>query len=795
MKDVMDTSKCKYGYFDAENREYVITSPYTPKAWINYLGGTGDLDAFISNRAGGTVWYKQPHTGRLTRYQYTALPEDRSGFYLYIRTPDGTVWNPSCAPTCTPLDRYECRHGMYYTKFDSEKDGLRAQVKYFIPCSDPVMLWDVVLTNRTEKEQIFSVYPYLDFSMRDYMKDALYYHFCGNQMTGEYNAEHRALMVDYFAFEAQHPGFTLFNATKPFDSYDMKREVFIGRCRSESDPEALESGELSNSAVSGAGFPICGVFRLDFKLAPGKSERVVVKLTAKRTLEEAAALLRKYDDLSVVDAAAAEFKNWWNRILGKNQVRTPEKGLNEMLNIWFPKNIKTTMRCGRTISQRHTGTRTSKAFRDTMQDIMSGALFFPEETKKNILLLVHSIRENGQIVKHIDPGTLKCTDPKHNRCDAIVWGIFTIAKYIAETGDSEFLNTETTDYEGQHATILELLLRGMKFTGSNTGVHGLPKLFDCDWNDSLVIISAVLHDGESVMLGMQYIVAAKILIGMLGEDHEEDIAFLKRKIKDFSAVLDSDDVWDGAWYRRLIFPHDFMGSAKNEEGALFLNTQTWAALAGTLDPEHVGKGLDSVYEKLNTEHGIQLCLPPYTKLMDGARFCGNVPGAGENAGLFYHANVWAIIAEAVMGHSERAWEYFRHIRPDYRTAKDADLYEREPYAFASWVYGPANANFGKAALSHLTGGASWIYRAATEYLLGIRPEIGGLRIAPCIPAEWDGYTVDRILAGAFYHIEVRNPQHKTGPKVKITMDGSPLEGDLIPRAPEGTKVKVDVTII
>ena len=796
MKNVIDTSKCKYGYFDPDNREYVITSPYTPKAWINYLGGVGDLDAFISNRAGGTVWYKQPHTGRLTRYQYTALPEDRPGFYLYIRTPDGTVWNPSCTPSCTPVDRYECRHGMYYTKFDSEKNGLRAQVKYFIPYSDPVLLWDVVFTNDTERELTFSAYPYLDFSMRDYLKDALYYHFCGNQMTGKFSAEHHALMLDYFAFEAQHPGYTLFNASKQFDSYDMRRDTFIGRCRSESNPGALDSGNLSNSAVPGGGFPICGVFRLDFKLAPGQTERVIVKLAARRKLEDAAALLRKYDDFAAVDAASAEFEAWWDAILAKNQVRTPEKGLNEMLNAWFPKNVKTTMRCGRSISHRHTGSGTSKKFRDTMQDIMSGALFFPEETKENILLLMHSVRENGQIVANIDPGTLKCSNPKHFRCDSVVWGVFTVAKYIAENGDRELLNTKVADYEGNEATVLELLLRAMRFTGTHTGSHGLPKLFDCDWNDGLVIISAIHHDGESIMVGMQYIVAAKILIGMLDEaDHAGDIAFLEQKIKDFSKILDSDAVWDGAWYRRILFPDAVMGSSQNEEGALFLNTQTWAALAGTLDPEHVAKGLDSVHETLNTEYGIQLSLPPFTKLMDGNRYCGNSPGAGENAGLFYHANIWAIIAEALRGNSDRAWEYFRNVRPDCRTARDPDLYEREPYAFASWLYGPSNGSCGKAALSHLTGGASWIYRAATEYLLGIRPEIGGLRIAPCIPSDWDGYTVERTLAGAFYHIEVRNPRHKTGPDVKISVDGVPVEGSLIPRAPKGKKVNVEAVIL
>ncbi|MBO5922902.1 MAG: hypothetical protein J6Q81_00175, partial [Lentisphaeria bacterium] len=413
----MNSNECKYGFFDLNNQEYVITTPYTPKAWINYLGGTGDIDAFISNRAGGTAWYKQPQSGRLTRYQYTALPEDRSGFYLYIRTKDGTVWNPSCTPTCTKLDKYKCCHGTYYTRFDSQKNGLQAQIKYFIPRQDAVLLWDVVLTNNSEQEQEFSIYPYMDFSMRDVLKDVLYYHFTGNQMGGFYDEKHNALVLDYCAFEAQYPGYTLLNASKPFTAYEMSRDVFIGRCRSESNPAAMENGDLSNSEIPGGGFPICGVFKLDFKLAPGASERVIIKLAVDSKLENAAKLLEKYNDFAAVDSAAADFENWWQKVLGKNQIATPDEALNAMLNTWFPKNIKTTMRCGRAISHRHTGTRPSTSFRDTMQDIMSGVTFFPEETREKILILMHSVRANGQLVKHIDTQNFTCSMPENNRCD------------------------------------------------------------------------------------------------------------------------------------------------------------------------------------------------------------------------------------------------------------------------------------------------------------------------------------------------------------------------------------------
>ncbi len=786
-------NKNKYGYFDSQKREYVIKTPLTPKPWINYLGGIGDLDAFVSNRAGGTVWYKQPHTGRLSRYQYQALPEDAPGFYLYIKE-NGTVWNPSYMPCRNMPDSYECRHGLSYTKFNSVKNALRAEVKYFIPMDDAVMLWDVTLTNESNEKKEFKIYPYMDFSMRDIAKDVLYYHFCGNQMTGVYDAKYNALKLDYFAFEAQHAGFSLMNASEPFTRFEMLREKFAGVCGDESRPAAIFDTGLSNSEVAGSGLQMCGTFELDIKLAPNESKRIIIKLANSPKEADAAMLLKKYDDFNTVDAEMKRFEDFWQSILEKQQISTPDAALNEMVNTWFPKNIKTTMRCGRSISHRHTGTGTSKAFRDTMQDIMSGAVLFPEETKENIMLLMHSVRSNGQITTNIDPTSLKCGSLNHIRCDAVVWGIFTISKYIAETGDFAILNEKLNDYDGNPASVLELLIRAMRFTGTSVGTNGFPKLYSCDWNDSLAVISAVMKDGESIMVAQQYIVAAKLIIKLLDKDkNAEDIEFFNTKIKEFSAALD-EKAWDGKWYKRLMFPDYVMGSDSCEEGKIFLNTQSWAAIAGTLDNAHVKQAMDSVSEILDSPCGIRISYPGYTKMADGKRYCANIPAAGENGGLFYHANTWAVIAEAVLGNSERAWKYFNQIQPNVRSAVDADTYGREPYAFASWVYAPENANCGKASLTHLTGGASWAYRVATEFLLGVKPEVDGIRIAPCIPADWKQYSVKRRIAGAKYNFNFSNPNGKTGPAVEISVNGKKLDSNIIPYAPSGAEVNVDIIL-
>ena len=786
--------KKTYGHFDSARREYVITDPMTPEPWINYLGGVGNMNAFISNGAGGTAWYGQPHTGRLTRYRLNGLPMDSPGFYLYIRE-NGDLWSPSFFPVMKPLERWVCRHGMGYTGFTASRNNLQASVKYFIPLEDEVLLWDIMLENHSPAAKTFTVYPYIDYSVHGFEKDALHFLVCGNQARYCYDNESGGLMSDYFAFEAPFMGKTLFSADSRFETYDMNRNRFIGRGRTEANPVGLEQG-LQNSEVRDGGFYACGTFELPVALGPGEQRRIIVKLAVSDRVDESRRLSRKYSSATEVDRAATQVDAWWARTLAKCQVTTPDENVNVMLNAWLPKNIRSTMRNGRSISHRHPGNGSSLRFRDTMQDIMPGTLLFPEETKDVILTLMRSITASGRVVTEIDPATFRCPNPKHTRCDAIVWGVFTLHKYVAETGDLCLLNQVLPYYDEGEGTVLDHLIRGMRFIAENTGTNGLPSLFDCDWNDMLQVFSSAKEGGETVMLAEQFIYAAHLLIELLRHTaNTEMIPFFERTNQAFSAILSSDVCWDGAWFKRLLYPDAELGSHHNVEGRIFLNTQSWAAIAGILPRDKVRMAMDHVAGMLDTECGIRLFSPPFTKMMDGVtRFHTNTPGAGENGGLFLHANSWAIIAEALIGNQRQAWKYFSQILPNTLSARNPQQYGREPYAFASWVYGPDHEAFGHAALTWLTGGAAWTYIAGMEYILGIRPTLDGLLITPCIPPEWKQYQVCREIRGAIYRISVLNPDAVGCGQVHLTVDGRPLDGCIVPYVAAGTEVRVEVIL-
>jgi cellobiose phosphorylase len=467
-----------------------------------------------------------------------------------------------------------------------------------------------------------------------------------------------------------------------------------------------------------------------------------------------------------------------------------------MLNTWLPKNIHSTMRNGRSISHRHPGDGTAMRFRDTMQDIMPGTLLFPDETRDIIMFLMRSITASGRVVTDIDPATFTSSNPNHTRSDAIVWGVFTLYKYVAETGDMQILDAVLPYFDKGEGTVLEHLIRGMRFVGENTGANGLPKMFDCDWNDMLQVFSNAREGGESVMVAEQFIYAARLLIDLLQYvGQTEAISFLEMKSRDFTAILASDVCWDGDWFKRLLYSDAELGSRNNPEGKLFLNTQSWAAFAGTLPVEKVRKAMDKVSELLDTECGIRLFTPPFTKMMDGVtRFHTNTPGAGENGGLFLHANTWAIIAEAMLGNQKQAWKYFSQILPNNLSARNPEHYGREPYAFASWVYGPDHEAFGHAALTWLTGGAAWIFMAGVEYILGIRPTLDGLLISPCIPSEWGEFKVSREVRGATYEITVLDPDRIGYGKVSLIVDGQRLAGCTVPYASAGKVVTIQVQI-
>jgi cellobiose phosphorylase len=771
----------KYGQFDETAREYVITRPDTPAPWINYLMGR-DVNAFVSQAAGGLAFYKEPTMGRLTRYRFNGTPADSPGFYLYLQDGKDT-WNPSFQPTRTPLDRYECRHGLGYTRFDSEKNGIRAQVTYLVPMDDNVMLWSVRLTNNSRSSRRIKLTTYMELSLHEHIKDAMWYLVCGNQWNLTFDRALNGIKTKYFAFQSIFEGECIFASTAPVKAFDIDRDQFLGVGRNEANPIGLERG-LRNSEIPDGGRHACGALQSAITLAPGQSRHILYRYAVSNQFAESKRLLRRYQTEKDVDRALARIATFWNQALETAQVKTPDKATNVMLNTWLPYNIRVTFRLGRSISSRHTGAAGALRYRDSMQDAMPVTQLYPADARTRIERVLHTMYADGHCAMGVNPETLKPAEEEAhiNRSDAAVWGVFTIYQYLAESGDVDFLNHVVPYLDKGKGSVFEHLVRSLRFIATHTGKDGLPQLFTVDWNDFLQIFTVSYTGCQSIMVAEQFIYATKLLAEIAERiGRQEDISDLLKASQRFTRVLESKACWDGQWYRRLLGDNLVMGSAQNKDAKIFLNTQSWAVIAGTLDRKRVTKAMDSANKRLNTEFGLRIFSPPFRTMPDGkTRVPSNNPGAGENGGIFVHANMWAIMAEALLGRGDRAWQYFSQVLPPTQSDRNPDRYVNEPYAFTSWIYGPDHERFGTAQLSWLTGGTAWMYLIGMEYILGVRPTLAGLLIDPCIPSGWKRYSVNRRWRGTLYRISVENPDGVSKGKVELHIDGTRIKGNCIP---------------
>ncbi|MCL1856991.1 MAG: hypothetical protein FWF84_05060 [Kiritimatiellaeota bacterium] len=765
--------KKEYGHFDDGAREFVITDPLTPSPWINYLSNTR-LTAFISQQAGGVLWYREPQQRRITRYYTLPAPGDRPGFYLYVRDEGtGTLWNPHYAPTCTKLDFFEARHGLGYSRFVGEKDGIRVSVKYFIHPSEEAFVWDVSVENVGKVEKKVTLSSYVEFGILEFARE-LYWCYLKNHIGFTFDPKENWVKYDYHVFEAPFTPAMFFSSTRTADGFDCSREAFCGRGGSLERPAM----PLSGSEIPGGGHG-CGAIGHRLTLSPGASESFGFTLGLADTWEEASKLNRRIKVPEAVAALAA----YWDRKTGVFQVESPDPYFNRCVNVWSPLNCQVTMERTRDFSTDHVGV-DGMRFRDTMQDTLAGANFAPELAEDRIRLVLASQAKDGSGNFNFYPYAPKqptvSTTP--HRCDNTVWPIMSVANLINETGNVAFMEERIPYRDGGDDTVYGHIVNGLKLIWKECGPTGLPTLFHADWNDGLAVFMD--EEAESVMLGLQMIYALKLLRPFAERaGRTEDVAWCDEALKHYDTVCNSERIWDGKWYRRLLLKNGIiLGSAKRKEGSIYLEPQVWAVMSGAGDEKGRSVAcMDSVHELLDTPRGICICAPPYTGIPNPEdKLVGNAPGTGENGSIFCHANTWAIIAECILGRGDRAWEYYRKMVPAVICDEiGQDQWGREPYVFNSTILGPAQGkDFGKGGIGWLTGTASWMYIAGTHYLLGIRPELDGLRVDPCLPTHWHDVRVTRLFRGKTFTIHITRAG--TGNTKRLTLNGHPVDGTLLP---------------
>lgn len=808
----------KFGYFDDAKKEYVITTPKTPLPWINYLG-CESFFSLISNTCGGYSFYKDAKLLRLTRYRYNDVPYDSNGHYFYIKDGD-TVWNPGWQPTRTPLDAYTCRHGLGYSVFSSAKNDLAAEATVFVPVKDTCEVTKLTLTNQSGAERTFDLFSYVEFCLWNAMDDMT--NFQRNLSIGEVEV-HGSTIYHKTEYRERRNHYAIYHVNAPVDGFDTDRDSFLGAYNGANAPEAVLNGESKNSMASGWA-PI-GSHHIRMTLKPGEARTLVFvlgyvenpkdqKWEALHVVRKAPALemIERYSTAEKADAALAELASYWDGLLSRFTVSTPEEKLNRMVNVWHQYQCMVTFNMSRSASYYESGIGRGMGFRDSCQDLLGFLHLIPDKARERILDIAATQFEDGSAYHQYQPLTKKGNmDIGSGFNDDPLWLIAAASAYIKETGDASILDIMVPfdNDESKAQPLMEHLRRSFTFTLTHLGPHKLPLIGRADWNDCLNLNCFSETPGESFQTCANFesdkpesvFIAAMFvkygreyaeLCELTGNSEEKERA-LKAADEMYAAVL--KDGWDGEWFLRAYDAFgDKIGSKECEEGQIFIEPQGFCVLAGIGVKEGLAeKALASVVDRLDTKYGVVLLQPAYqTYHTNLGEVSSYPPGYKENAGIFCHNNPWISIAETVVGHGDRAFEAYRKICPAY-IEDISEIHRTEPYVYSQMVAGKDAKNFGEAKNSWLTGTAAWTFVNASQYILGIAPTLKGLSVDPCIPAEFDGFTAERFYRGAVYHITVQNPSHVQKGVKELLVDGKAVNGTVIPA--EDGKTEYHVTVI
>jgi len=816
----------KFGYFDDQNREYVITNPQTPWPWINYLGNE-DFFSLISNTAGGYCFYKDAKFRRITRYRYNNVPMDNGGRYFYIN--DGeTVWSPGWKPCKTPLDFYECRHGMSYTRITGAKNELEASVLFFVPLNTWGEVQKLTLKNLSSATKVFKLYSFAEWCLWNAATDME--NFQRNFSTGEVEVD-GSVIYHKTEYKERRNHYAFYSVNVPIQGFDTDRETFIGLYNEFRDPQKVMEGTTGKSIAHGWS-PIASHY-IEIELQPGESKDFIFLLGYVENEQndkfaeptpgllhsgsspiinkaKAKAMIESLNTTEKVNEAFAKLKAYWDKLLDIYVLTSQEEKLDRMVNIWNQYQCMITFNMSRSASFFESGIGRGMGFRDSNQDLVGFVHQIPERARQRIIDIASTQFPDGGCYHQYQPLTKRGNnDIGGGFNDDPMWLIFGTVAYIKESGDFSILDEAVPfdNQEGSEVSLFEHLRISFNHVIENLGPHMLPLIGRADWNDCLNLncfswdpnesfqTTENKTEGskaESLMIAGLFVVCGRDYVELCQQIGKNEEAQRAQRFIDQMVEAVKNHGWDGEWYLRA---YDYfgnkVGSKENEEGQIFIESQGWCTMAGIgLEDGMVEKALNSVKERLDCEHGIVLNNPAFTKyVVEYGEISSYPAGYKENAGIFCHNNPWVIIGETVLGRGNYAWDYFRKICPSY-TEEHSALHKVEPYVYSQMIAGKDAARPGEAKNSWLTGTAAWNYYAITQFILGIKPAYNGLEINPCIPSEWKQYNVKRKFRGANYDITIYNPNGVCKGVKSITVDGQDIEGQVVSHATGNHKVEV-----
>jgi len=796
----------RYGYFDNQNREYVIERPDVPVSWTNYLG-VRDLCTVISHNAGGYSFFKSSEHHRITRFRANGVPLDRPGHYVYLRDDEtGEYWSVSWQPVGKDLEkaRYQCRHGLSYSKFSCDYQDLRAEQSIFIPIGEDAEVWDVRIRNTGSRPRRLSVFSYVEFSFHHIEID-------NQNLQMSLYASGTSYQDGVIEFDFFYEPWTYHYFTANFepDGFDCTRDRFLGSYRTETNPLAVELGSCSGSSELGGNH--CAALHKRLTLAPGEEARLVFLLGV-GTRAKGSQVRARYSHLAEVDWAFAALQAYWAEKLGAFQCKTPHQDFDTMINTWTLYQAETCVVWSRFASFIEVGGRTGLGYRDTAQDLMSVAHTNAVRCRRRIIELLRGQVSEGYGLHLFDPDWF---DPEKQNApqfksptvtpapsrksivhgiedacsDDALWLVVSICEYVKETGDDALFREAVPFADQGEATVYEHLKRALDFSARHVGASGICQGLRADWNDCLN-----LGGGESAMVSFLHFWALEAFVEAaryLGcEGDARAYSALAEKVR----AACERELWDGDWYLRGITAKGVkIGAHENAEGKIFLESNTWAVVSGAASAERGRMAMDAVDRYLYSEYGIHLAWPAFSMPDDDIGFVTRVyRGIKENAAIFSHPNPWAVIAECRLGRGSRAMKFYDALLPSRQNDR-IEIREAEPYSYCQFVMGRDHTAFGRARHPWLTGSAGWNYTAATRWILGIRLSFRGMIVDPCIPADWKSFQVTRRWRGAEFDITVTNPHGVEKGVQSITLNGERIDGPITPR-PAGSANRIDVVM-
>ena len=783
----------KYGTFSKDGFEFLIHDVATPSPWINYL--YNDLYfSTISNNAGGISYFRNPLHGRITRYRINDVPPDRPGKYIYLRDLEsGSYWSLSWQPCNRPKEHYQAAHGFGYTRIAAKVDDIQSEVTYFVPLDDHREIWLVRITNTGSALRKLAATGYVELALGHALIDQI--NQCDDQHFNrvKFLEKHRTLLATKTYWVTESMGsqqqenqewdrWAYFTVSGAVDGYETRRERFLGVYRNEGNPQAVESNIFSSSDTD-YGNAIAAL-NTTLTLEPGEERILIFSLGAvpkSISNSELDHTLQRYRTVSEVERALADRRSYWLEFFQNVRVSSPDTVADTFFNYWSAYQARVAFDVRRVASFYYWGISRGFGFRDTAQDILAVTNSDPATARERIRLLSRQMFRSGQVYHHFfNDGQGETT----RHIDDPLWYILAVTDYVKETGDGIILDLEEIFVDAPESSVLDHMLAAVDFARSRLGNHGLPILGRGDWNDTLDYIGGE-NGGETVWGAMFYVAMLNRLLELLEFLNRDDLCPPIREFRDQLTTAVNSNCWDGEWYTRAISNDGrILGSHSNTAGRIFLNTQTWSIISGIASEERGNSALDSVKQFLDTDFGPKICAPAFREIDPAIGLITRcVPGKKENGAVFMHTTAWLIQAACMLRRGDEAYDYYRKLLPFNH---DQDVYAAEPYVYSQYITSDEHESPGRASHSWQTGTAVWMYRIFADYILGVRSTYDGLTVDPVIPSHWQNIRVERLYRKTRYDIQINNPDGVQAGVQSITVNGRPIEGNVLPVCGTGT---------